>query len=61
MESKKKRGRPAVENKADKQMPGVRLTEGQLMSYRNAAEAEGLALATWIKKHLDRVAKRING
>lgn len=56
--NKKRMGRPPAENPATDLLGTVRVTPEQKATYREAADAEGLKLAAWIKATLDRAALR---
>ncbi|MGQ7844875.1 hypothetical protein ACUNV4_10380 [Granulosicoccus sp. 3-233] len=55
---KKKRGRPPTANPATEKLPNVRVTPDQLQSYVAASKVRGESLSAWVKRNLDRVAKR---
>ena len=59
MTEKPKRGRPPLGDKAaNKNLGQVRVTEDQIESYGEAAKVKGESLAAWVKRNLDRIAKR---
>ena len=59
MTEKPKRGRPPLGDKAaSKNLGQVRVTEDQIESYGEAAKLKGESLAAWVKRNLDRIAKR---
>ena len=56
---KKKRGRPpAGATTATKNLGQVRVTAEQIDAYSKAAALEDEPMATWVKRNLDRIAKR---
>ena len=55
---KKKRGRPPVDNPATETLPTVRITVEQLDSYRDSAAAKDEPLSKWVRRNLDKAAKR---
>ena len=57
--SKKRRGRPSLQSTPANQTLGrVRVTEDQLATYTEAAEGKDESLSTWVRRNLDKVAKR---
>jgi predicted HicB family RNase H-like nuclease len=57
--TKKRMGRPPVDNPASEVLGTVRLTPEQKAAYVDAAEAEDMKLAAWVKRTLDRAAARV--
>lgn len=53
-------GRPPVENPATEKLPNIRVTPEQLQSYRDAATSKDETLSDWVRRHLNRAAKRDN-
>jgi len=58
MSTKKKRGRPPTDNPATEKLSNVRVTPDQLTTYNEAAATHGESMAAWVKRNLDRIAKR---
>ena len=52
-----KTGRPKKENPLDEYIE-IRLSSPEMQAFREAAELSGLALATWVRQRLRRVATR---
>jgi predicted HicB family RNase H-like nuclease len=57
METKKPRGRPPVEN-GERRWLSLRVSDERLERYTQAAERAGETLSAWVKRILDRAAKR---
>ena len=55
---KKKAGRPRVENGHSARLPGVRITKDQQRAYREAAEAAGVGFGEWVRRVLDKAARK---
>lgn len=58
MNEKRSRGRPPIQNPATERLPMVRVTPEQRQSYQKAAESEGMPMAGWIKRELDRAVDK---
>jgi len=56
--TKKTRGRPLADNPASETIPRVRVTPEQLQSYKAAALNRAESLSDWVRRHLDKAAKR---
>jgi predicted HicB family RNase H-like nuclease len=54
---KKKPGRPPVEN-GERRWLSLRVSDERLERYTQAAERAGETLSAWVKRILDRAAKR---
>lgn len=57
MASKRPRGRPAVEN-GERRWLTLRVSDERLEAYGRAAAKAGATLSAWVKRVLDRAAKR---
>ena len=53
-----KRGRPKLANPSNQTLGRVRVTQGQIDAYTEAATSKDESLSDWVRRNLDRVAKR---